>query len=263
MYNVKFLSYNKSVLFWRKKMSNPDTPAALDLSSLDTFESKVNAVVNTFKVDDSGNTQLPEGLNVPDDVLYAAKLEKRRRDTESTLGKTKAQLKAEQAKVQTLQTKVALRVEDNLTQEQRDVLEHLQNTDLNAWRQKMNELEATAREQLQTELKTNAEASSQQVEMERRGVVLAEFNHQHADMPITNEVIENDIPPRIINKLNSGKITFEEFLAESYDFLTKPRTIGSQKPPVNTNISKAGGGVNPAAEAVEQDFSATYKSTVF
>lgn len=244
-------------------MSNPDNAAALDLSSLDTFESKVNAVVTHFTVDQQGNHQLPEGLNVPEDVLFAAKLEKRRRDTESTLGKTKAQLKAEQAKVQTLQTKVALRVDDNLTEEQKETLQHLQSTDLEAWRREMNKLEATAREQLETELGTAAEASSQQVEMERRGVILAEFNHAHPDMPITNEVIENDIPPRIVNKLKKNEITFEQFLNEAHEYLTKPKTIGSVKPPQNTRMTNAGGTTAPAPEALKEDFSATYKSTVF
>lgn len=245
-------------------MSNPEESAALDLSGLETFESKVNAVVSHIKVDEQGLHQLPEGLQVPDDVLYAAKLEKRRRDTESTLGKTKTQLKAEQAKVQTLQSKVALRVTDNLTSEEQEALQHLQETDVNAWRLKMNELEETARKQLNTELGTAAEATSQQVEMERRGVVLAEFNHLHPDMQITDEVIDNDIPPRIVNKLKKGEISFEDFLEESYEYLTKPKTVGSGKaPPKTTSLGKTGGGSEPRAEAVREDFSTTYKKTVF
>lgn len=244
-------------------MSNPET-AALDLSKSDTFESKVNAVVSHLKQGDDGTYQLPEGLDVPDEVRYAAMLEKRRRDTESTLGKTKAQLKAEQAKVQTLQTKVALRVEDNLSDDDKATLQHLQETDMNAWRQRMNELENKAREQLATELDTAATSTSQQVEMERRGVVLAEFNVAHPDMPISTEVIENDIPPRIVNKLAQGKITFEEFLEESYEYLTKPKVVGSGKKPATApNLSNTGGGDTPRPEAVAKDFSTTYKNTIF
>lgn len=245
-------------------MSNPDQSAALDLSKLDTFESKVSAVVATLKQGEDGTYQLPEGLEIPAEVRYAATLEKRRRDTESTLGKTKAQLKAEQAKVQTLQSKVALRVEDSLSDDDKATLQHLQETDMNAWRQRMNELEQTARKQLETELTTAADSTSQQVEMERRGVVLAEFNMAHPDLPISNEVIENDIPPRIVNKLTQGKISFEEFLEESYEYLTKPKVVGTGKKPATApNLGKAGGGDSPRPEAVEKNFSSTYKETIF
>lgn len=245
-------------------MSNPEeTSAALDLANFDTFEGKVRAVVTHLAVDEQGNYQLPENVAIPEDIRFAATLEKRRRDTESTLGKTKAQLKALEARASTLEQKVSLQVTANLTEDEQQALQHLLETDSEAWRRKMNDLEGKAKQQLQTELDSVSTETSQQIELERRGVVLAEFNSLHPDVQITSEVIENDIPPRIVNKLTKGDITFEEFLEASHEYLTKPKSVGSIKPTSQPNLNRAGGGANPRPEAIKESFSATYKNTTF
>ena len=46
-----------------------------------------------------------------------------------------------------------------------------------------------------------------------------------------DEVIENDIPPRITKKLADGKIDFAGFLAECKDYLTKGKVLAQPDTP--------------------------------
>lgn len=243
--------------------SNPVTTEAFDLSQFETFSEKVEAAAKLLKKNDKGVYQLPEDVELPEDIRYAVTIEKRRRDTESTLGKTKSTLEALQAEKQALAGRVKVDATASLTEDEREALAQLKHTDPDAWRVQMNQLETVAKQALERELSEAAATASQQQELERRGVVLADFNNAHPDAPITQEVIENDIPPRIIKKLEDGSVSFEEFLEEAYNYLTKPKTVGSAKAPQQPNLGNVGGSSKPRPEAVEADFSSSYKEVTF
>lgn len=250
-------------------MSNPANPEAQASASENnaaaeqTFEQQVNSVAKQLVQDDAGIWQLPEGLEIDESVKYAAMLEKRRRDTESALGKSRQQLKAEENMRKELEKRVAAQVRIEMTPEEQSELESLKYDDPDAWRVKMNELERKASTTLHEELSTMQSSASQQAELERRAQVLSDFNAAHPDAPISDESLANDIPPRIVKKLEDGKVTFEEFLEESYKFLTTPKTVKDTKLAAQPNLGSAGGGANPSDEAIAAQSINSYQNTVF
>ncbi len=60
------------------------------------------------------------------------------------------------------------------------------------------------------------------VEIERRYKYLDQFNIGR-EVPITPEMLDNDIPPMITDKLADGTVTFEEFLDEVSEYLDKEK----------------------------------------
>lgn len=247
-------------------MSNPTSEAQVpdntSAAEPKTFEQEVNSVARQLTQGEDGLWQLPEGIQADDAVIYAAKLEKRRRDTESALGKTRLQLKAEETMRKELEQRVAAQVKVDMTPEDSELLDHLQDTDINAWRHKMNELEQKATTKLREELDGISLTASQQAELERRAQVLAEFNST-ATTPLTDEMLDNDIPPRIIKKLETGKVSFEEFLAEAHAYIVAPKKVASPKLDAQPNLGKAGGGSEPSHTSQALGDLAEYRNTIF
>jgi len=250
-------------------MSNPENAAAQDSASVipaatePTFEGQVNEVVKQMVKGEDGNWTLPEGVATDDNVMYAAKLEKRRRDTESALGKTRQTLKTEESLRKKLETRVASSFGVTLTPDKADEMEALLSDDPEAWRVEMNRLEQEAASALQEELTADRTAVSHETELERRQTVLTQFNLEHPDVPITDELLANDIPPRISNRLANGEVTFEEFLTEAYNFMTRPVKIGSATPTLVPNLGLAGGGSAPSATATDRADATDYNNTTF
>jgi len=250
-------------------MSNPGDSAAAQVSrsapakSPDTFAQKVNEVAKQLTQGEDGNWKLPENVEADEGVLFAATLEKRRRDTESALGRTRQKLKTEEGLRTKLEQRVTSQVQLNLTPEQAEELDDLRVNDVDSWRVRMNELEEEAKASIREELGQDRSSVSQEAELERRETVLKSFNEEHSDAPITDEVLVNDIPPRISKKLADGKISFEDFLQEAYAFLKAPKKIKSTTVNTDPSLSDVGGGVNPDPAAVETQDKTDYKHVVF
>jgi len=240
-------------------MSNPGNAEA----STETFAQQVNNTVNQLTQDDKGTWVLPKDLEVDESVKFAATLEKRRRDTESALSKTRNQLKTEEALREALEKRGAATVKATVPPEEAEALELLKFEDPEAWRVRMNTLEQQATAEYQEELNSMTSEASQKAELARRAQVLEQFNMEHSDAPITDEALINDIPPRISKKLEDGKVTFDEFLQEAYKFLVTPKTIKSQKAEKQPNLGGIGGGDRPTDEALALQDVDDYQHTVF
>jgi len=75
---------------------------------------------------------------------------------------------------------------------------------------------------------------------------------------LSDEVIENDIPPRITKKLEQGKIGFAEFLEECRVYLVKGKVVDKgEEPPAVTDISKnPGSSSQPSGRRTRSDYEA-------
>jgi len=246
-------------------MSNPGESAAAQsvANTTESFEQEVNSVVKQLTKREDGTMVLPKDLKVSAEVKYAATLEKRRRDTESALGKTRQQLKTEETVRKELEKRVTAKVGLSLAPEDAEVLDDLMVSDPEAWRKKINELEQVATTELTKDLAKLVSTASQQTEQDRRAQVLEQFNKEHPDAPVTDQALVNDIPPRITRKLEEGKITFEEFLQESNDFLVSPKVIGDISVPKVTDIGLTGGSSSPSDDALANQNETDYAHTVF
>jgi hypothetical protein len=229
----------------------------------ESFEDKVTSIVSQMVQGDDGIWKLPENVEADEAVLYAARAEKRRRDTESKLGKTTHALKALEAEKAELQSKLQQYMADNLTSSQRANLEELKYSDPDKWREEINKLERAATAKAQEELGTISAAASQQAELERRAQVLIAHNEANKDFAITDATLA-DLPPRIVRRLEKGETTFEEFLAEASNYLRAGKVIGS--PAIaepQPNLGNAGGGAKPADYAVQADLVTSYENEIY
>jgi hypothetical protein len=194
--------------------------------------------------------------------------EQRRRDTQSAFTKGQMKNKALEAENEKLRHAIATApVPINVTADEQEELDTLRDENPEAWRQRMNALESKARTDsndvlvgLTGEARIEAEKS---FEIERRVHVLDEFNKGLEGFEITDDLIRNDIPPRILNKMDKGDITFEEFLKEVVQYVTTEKKVLDVKASENPNMNAVGGGHKPSKAHMEKSVVDNYASIVF
>ena len=183
--------------------------------------------------------------------------EKRYRDTQRAYTKARQEVAALKAEIKALKEKV--KPEPSLSAEQKKELEELKYSDPDKWYKKMRELEESAKQELSKSVEQLSEAEKEAV---RRELVLEEFLQENPDLTINDDVIANDIPPRIKKELDEGKITFEQFLDKVKDFLTKGKTVDKGKSvPSQPDLNKVGGSTEPT-EPQSDDILAKYEELV-
>jgi len=252
-------------------MSNPDKAATQDEGKKSnkevvTFEAKINTLVNGLTRDEKGKYVIPEDLSEAE--RYAVSSERRRRDTQAEYTRTTQETKALRAEKAALMKRVSQNVKVEMTVEQAEELENLKFEDPEAYRIKMNRYEQAALikqdEELNSELKQVSASTLETEELEQREIVLAEFNQAHPDFVLTNDIFDNDIPPRIVKKLETGKVSFEAFLEECYDYTKTGKVIKQEDlPNKQPNMSKIGGGAKPDANAIKEDIMLSYNTETY
>jgi hypothetical protein len=237
----------------------------LSTEEVKAFETAVSNAVKEMKRGKDGKYVLPKGLSP--EVKHAAILEKRRRDTQSEFTKIAQAKKALEVENNALKKKAVGSVKIELTAEQAEELDDLKFSDPEAWRKKMNKYEREAHAKQEKELEEEiAKVSSDALakdELERRKEVLIEFNREHPDFQLDDEVIQNDIPPRITKRLETGEISFEAFLNEVYEYTKTGKTVYQEKTRNQPNLSKVGGGSKPDKHAEKEDIILSYNKEVF
>ena len=192
--------------------------------------------------------------------------EKRRRDTQAAYTKSQQKLKAIEAENAKLKEQLEARLKVELTPEDQDRLDELKYEDLEAWREEMNKIESRhiseARANLDELTGEARKAAEQEFELERRRQVLEEFNAS-VETPITDEIIANEIPPRITKKLAEGTITFEEFLSEVSDYLGTGKVVKNEIVLNQPSLSEMAGGSKPSNYKPEASLSDSYSKTIF
>lgn len=232
-------------------MGNPEESAA-------TLEERVNSVVKQLSETD-GKIQFPEDLEVDPDVKYAATLEFRRRATQAAFTKGQQKLKAIEAEKSLLEQKVG-----SLSVKETQELEELKVTDPDEWYKKMRDLESQAQKELKDELTQVSTKASMEAELARRAQVLSEFNQSHPDLILTDELLEYDVPQRLIKELENGKVSYEDFLEKVYTTLTKPAVVGDGNKTLNQpDLGKLGGGHTVNKSVTAADIVDSYKNETY
>lgn len=185
--------------------------------------------------------------------------EQRRKDTQAAYTKGQQEIKALKAKLEQLEGMVAPTID--LSEDEKQDLEDLKLIDPDAWRVKMNALEAKAKVQIKEKLSEAEKTAMDALEVERRYDLMQAFNDAHPEVIINDDVLATDVPPRFMKQLNSGEIDFEEFLARVYTFLTSGKTVANEDTLKQPNLGKAGGGSTPQKGSNNKE--PKYKDTIF
>lgn len=209
------------------------------------------------------NTDTPESTQqvdyekrFKDTQAFATKIAQEKADKEREL----AELKAELSVLKTT-AKPSLTIDAQVQKE----LEDLKYSDPDAWRTRVNELETAANAEFNSKIVEAKQLSSQQLELQRRANVLTQFQNEHPDVVFTDELLHLDIPQRIVKELENGKVTYEEFLNNVYNYVKTPKVIGSTtKTLEQPNLSKTGGDDTPTKNSSSnQNIIQTYENMEF
>lgn len=246
-------------------MDNPGTENAAipEVTEQVSIEEQVNKAVKAMTFDETKEVwNLPDGL--PEEVKVAATAEKRRRDTQASLTKSNQRLKALEEANQLLRQELTSKVTVSLTTEQSDELEELKYSDPEAWREKLNQYEHQARIDLDSKLNDTLSQADIAVEKQRRETVLANFIAANPGAQVNDDVIADNVPPKLTKQLELGAISFDDFLEQAKDYLIVPGTaIANNEVPGAANMSSVGGGADVPAGAVDEDIITTYRDEVY
>jgi hypothetical protein len=240
---------------------------SIDLNSDESkaFEAAVVEAVKTMQKDANGRYMLPKDL--PAEVKHAAMIEKRRRDTQSEFTKIAQAKKVLEVENAALKNKATSSVTIKLTAEQAEELEDLKFSDPEAWRKKVNFYENESftkqKKELDDEIATVSAEYLAKDELERRKEVLKQFNQEHPDFQLDDELLQNEIPPRITKSLETGQVTFEAFLQEVYDYTKTGKVVRQERLESQPNLSKIGGGSKADKMTKKEDLLQSYKKEVF
>ena len=209
-----------------------------------------------IKTDTPDSTTVDYEKRFKDTQAFATKLAQEKAEKERELEELKAEFSVLKATAKPSMT---------ISKEVQDELDDLKYSDPEAWRSRLNQLESDANKEFDSKLSDARNATSQQLELNRRASVLAEFQTRHPEIAFTDELLQLDIPGRIVKKLESGKVSYEEFLNEVVDFVKAPKIIGDTNKTLNQpNLSRLGGDSTPTKDARDdKNLNKTYASMEF
>lgn len=207
------------------------------------------------------NTDTPESTTVDyekrfkDTQAFATKIAQEKAEKEKELAELKAELSV---------LKTTAQPSMSISKEMQEELEDLKYSDPEAWRKKLNKLESEARNEFDSKVAEARNATSMQLELSKRASILNEYKAKHPDIAFTDELLNLDIPGRIVKKLENGQVTYEEFLNEVVNFVKAPKVIGSTNSTLDQpNLSKVGGDDTPTKDGTNKNLAKTYESMEF
>lgn len=175
--------------------------------------------------------------------------EKMYMDTKAAYTKSRQEVAALKAKAKALEMAIA---DSNieLDAEVAAELEALKISDPEAWRQKLNAIENSRAKALDSKI-------ARDVEIARRNILLEEHNRRNPEFAIDDYTVYNVLPRGITDKLEKGQVTFEGFLAEAHNYLTKVK-VGpgsSEKAGKQAPIRQVDGAADPVKVSTTDDTS--------
>ena len=184
--------------------------------------------------------------------------EKRFKDTQAAFTKSRQELAATKAEL------LAAKEMQQFTMpaDVKARLDELKFSDPDAWRVEMNAFEQSKTAKFNELHANNTQAILSELNQEDRVQTLKEFNSLHG-VEITESLLQNEIPNRIHNELNSGAIDYATYLAKCVEYLKTPKVIaGTQEVLGQPNIGKIGGGATPGEAASNMNIETAYKTMV-
>lgn len=187
-------------------------------------------------------------------VQAAIIAEKRRRDTQAAYTKTnQAKIELEK-KVEILSANPKPKIEDILTPEQSEMLEKLKFENPDEWYKKVRELEQNIEKEYQKQLDvTTSEVTLQSA--------LDTYNINNPETPIDIETLKLEVPPRLIQEVENGKIGYDEFIVQAGKFIYGEKKIKTETPPNIPNLDKKPGSNIPSDS--KKQLSEDYEDTIF
>ncbi len=92
--------------------------------------------------------------------------------------------------------------------------------------------------------------------------VIAEHNQAHPDKQVTQEMLELDLPPRLVSEFQAGNMAPSEFLDQASALLYRPTETHNQTIPVTPNLGEVGGQTTPTDDGGNDKMMANYATAI-
>jgi len=207
---------------------------------LDT-QSLINDTIKKLDTDENGKFVYPDDM---DPMLKAAiSATKSFRDTQSSYTKNQQELKGSKAEIDALRDQVTQyeTPTSGLSQEEQTALMELKFTNPDEWYKRMQTLDAQSTERVREKFDdVRKEAELKTVE-EQRVDALEVFNGD-TENKLTRDMLQFDVPPRWVQEVQAGKLSFDEFLTRSSDFIFGNKVVKNPTIDNPTNLNASAGG---------------------
>jgi len=218
-------------------------------------------------LDDKGKLQLPEDM--PTWQKHIIRGEKRTRDAQAELSSEQNKLRQSEAKNAVLLKTASTMVPEDfqLSDAELTELNTLKKNDPDAYRLKVNALEASALEAQQTKLTEMTTKAAEDATIahttKNRVTVLAEFREANPDLSITDDILVNDVPPRLLAGVTSGQYSYGEYLVKVKEYLATGKTTTGDDNSDPHNMHKLPGSQTPGKKAAEKAGQSDYAKMTF
>lgn len=225
------------------------------------IDSQVSELINKATRDENGKLVLPEAEPA---LLYAARAEIRRRDTQAEFTKTQQKLRQVEQLSDSLTKELETAIVSSVSATEQARLAELKHSNPDAWLTELRKLEDAAKGKAKEKIDQVRNTTNALTETERRAQILQEFHTANPGISIDDDTIANDIPPRLTKQLADGKITFEQFLDQAAKVLKGevPIKKGDAAPNL-PDMSKVAGGSNADTAARSRQSDNDYEKEVY
>ncbi len=93
--------------------------------------------------------------------------------------------------------------------------------------------------------------------------VITEHNQAYPDKPLTEEMLNLDLPPRLLNQFEKGDMSPQDFLAQAADILYRPTEVVNQAIPNTPNLGDVGGQTSPSDDGSNDALVESYAKAIF
>ena len=215
-----------------------------------------NSVIDSHQ--NSGESTTNTEIQNQDAAQAQIDWEKRFKDTQAAFTKSRQELAATKAELQAAKEMQQFAMPADVKAR----LDGLKFSDPDAWREELNAFEQSKTKKFEEAYTANTEAILSELNQADRVQTLQEFNSLHG-VEITESLLQNEIPNRIHNELNSGTIDYATYLAKCVEYMRTPKVIaGTQEVLGQPNIGKIGGGATPGEAASNLNIETAYKTMV-
>jgi hypothetical protein len=219
-----------------------------------TLGQRASEIIRGAQIDGAGNIILPE--DTPTELREFVQTEKMRRDTQSAYTKGQQENATLKAQNEALLARVS---SGSISPTDQKHLDDLKYSDPDQWYAEKNRLEELARQTSRTQVQETlkqAEITAQeqynQQELGRRNKILADFQ-SNTNLQLTEDVINNDVPPRIQQKLKDG-MEYGAWLYEVAEYLKTPKTVENERIDNVTNIGRQGSASTTGSAVIHADY---------
>ncbi len=110
---------------------------------------------------------------------------------------------------------------------------------------------------------TARQQASQEVGQKTAETMLAEHNADNPDRVLNMNMLEMDLPPRLVNQFQSGDLSPQDFLSQAADVLYRPTETHNPSIPVTPDLGAVAGGSTPTDEGGNDAMVENYSKAIF